>query len=414
MLIRGARQVGKTHAVRVLGQEFEDLLEINFEKEKPVHHFFKNSLNPKIINEKLSAYFGKSIIPKKTLLFFDEIQACPEALQSLRFYHEEIPELHVIAAGSLLEFSLEEIPSFGVGRISSLYLYPMSFGEFLEAVHDKSLYQQALKSNDQTPIDPALHERLLERLRIYQILGGMPAVIQAYSQGSDIPTCQKIIDDLIRTFQDDFAKYKKRSPVIKLKETFESVAHQAGQKFKYAHVSVSGTSQGYSEALQLLVQAGLVHKIYHTDARGIPLGAQMEPKKFKAIPMDCGLYQRLLGLNISEHMVLSHEELIHKGSLAEIFVGLELIANIPAHTQAQLYYWHREAKASNAEVDYVLSNQGIIPIEVKAGLKGQMQSLFIFLKERNLPYGIRLSHENYATYDKVRVMPIYTAGKLVI
>lgn len=414
LLLRGPRQVGKTYSVRMLGREFEHFLEVNLEREKPIHQFFEGSLAPSLINEKLAAYFGIPIIPGKTLLFFDEIQACPEAFRSLRFFHEELPQLHVIAAGSLLEFALSEIPSFGVGRMSNLFLYPLSFGEFLDAVGDQPLHDYFIKASAEKSIDHAFHTKLLERLRIYQVLGGMPAVINAYLNNNDLRNCQVIIDELVTTLRDDFFKYKKKAPVIKLREVFESIAQQGGTKFKYSRISGSGQAQGYSEALDLLVQAGLAYKVYHTSARGIPLGAQIDPKKFKVLLFDCGIYQRLLGLDLSEHMISDWVQLIHKGSLAEIFVGLELIKNSSPQTHPQLYYWHRESRASNAELDYVIQQEDeIVPIEVKAGMKGQMQSLFLFLNERNLPYGIRFSHENFGSYDKIRVMPLYAVEKLM-
>ena len=182
----------------------------------------------------------------------------------------------------------------------------------------------------------------------------------------------------------------------------------------YSNISETGSAQGYKEALELLIKAGLAHKIPHTHARGIPLGAQTNPKKFKVIPSDLGLAQRLLGLKLSDHITKSPQNLINKGSLAEIFVGLELVAHHSPSSRPELYYWHREQPASNAEVDYVIQKENeIIPLEVKAGTKGQMQSLFLFLKERNLPYGIRLSHENFGSYDQIETVPIYAIENIL-
>jgi len=241
----------------------------------------------------------------------------------------------------------------------------------------------------------------------------MPAVIKAYRDRHDLNGCQIVLDELLTGFKDDFAKYKKRVSALRLEEVFRSIVFQAGEKFKYAKVSDSGAHQGIKEALELLIKAGLVYKVHHTSARGIPLGAQIDDKKFKVILFDVGIHQRILGLDMSEQMVATPQELIHKGALAEAFTGLELVKATLPHLKPQLYYWHRESPASNAEVDYVIERQGrIVPIEVKAGTKGQMQSLFLFLKERGLPFGVRVSHENFGRYEKVLTVPIYAVQKL--
>lgn len=414
LLLRGARQTGKTFSVRKLALSFKYFLEINFEENKAIHVFFSGSLDPAEINKKLSAYYGQHIVPGKTLLFFDEIQACTDALRALRFYHEKCPQLHVLAAGSLLEFALNEIPSFGVGRITSLFLYPLCFTEFLWAIREKILHETILDSGVKKPMHPVFHQKLLEHFRAYQILGGMPEVVKTYVEKNDFLTSQKIMDDLIKTLTDDFAKYKKRSPVFKLRETLDSIVKQTGSKFKYTNISDNSTSQTHCEALELLIMAGLAHKITHTSAHGIPLGAEAKFKKYKVIFFDMGLYHRLLGLALSDYLIESPVNLINKGSAAEMFVGLELLAHLAGTIHGQLFYWHRESPSSNAEVDYVIQKgEQIIPIEVKAGTKGQMQSLHLFLGERNLPHGVRISHENFARFGKIAVFPIYAIENLV-
>ncbi|MBI4223507.1 MAG: AAA family ATPase, partial [Deltaproteobacteria bacterium] len=413
LLVRGARQVGKTYSIRRLGQTFETFLEVNFEEDPRLASFLEGSLNPAEINQKLTAYSGVSLHPGKSLLFFDEIQACPNAIRALRFYHEKMPDLHVIAAGSMLEFALSEIPSFGVGRISSLFLYPLSFREYLWAAGREELDQLAQNANPSRPLDDVLHRELLEKFRIYQVLGGMPAVIAAFVAGSDLPSCQKIIDELVTTLQDDFSKYKKKSPVTRLMEIFRSAAQQAGGKFQYSKVAQGEAIHGYKTALELLAKAGLAYRVYHTAASGIPLGAQINPKKFKVILFDLGIHQRLLGLDLSDHMLKKPIELISKGNLAELFVGLELLAYHDPGIRPDLFYWHREARASTAEVDYVIQKgDKICPIEVKAGTKGGMRSLFLFLEAKGIASGIRFSHENFTRTEKAEVIPIYAVATL--
>ena len=414
LLLRGARQVGKTYSIRKLAKSFESFLEINFEEDPRLVSFFEGSLNPSEINQKLTAYSGISLKAGKSLLFFDEIQACPNAIRALRFYHEKMPDLHVIAAGSLLEFALSEIPSFGVGRISSLFLYPLSFREFLWATGREELDELVQNASPSRPLDPVFHHELLEKFRIYQVLGGMPAVTQAFVTGTDLPSCQKIINEIVTTLQDDFAKYKKKAPVTRLMEVFRSAAQQAGGKFQYSKVAQGEAIHGYKEALELLVRTGLVYRVTHTSAGGIPLGAQINPKKFKVILFDLGIHQRLLGLELSEHMLKKPVELISKGNLAELFVGLELIAYHDPGIRSELFYWHREARASNAEVDYVIQRgPEILPIEVKSGTQGGMRSLFLFLEETGLKSGVRFSHENFAQMEKIEVIPIYAVSKLL-
>ena len=245
LLVRGARQVGKTYIIRELGKTFENFIEINFEMDKDISRFFDGSLNPEIIAEKISLFSGKTIKPGKTLLFFDEIQACPNALRALRFFHEKMPELHVVAAGSLLEFALSKIPSFGVGRIESLFLYPMSFFEFLAAIGEKQFVKYIKSRSFDEPADEVLHKKALELFRKYQIIGGLPAAVKKYAEKKDILGCQKVIDNLITTLKDDFAKYKESVSPENLDEAFKSVANQTGSKFVYSRISQERSSNHF-------------------------------------------------------------------------------------------------------------------------------------------------------------------------
>lgn len=413
ILLRGARQVGKTYAVKKLGKVFKYFLEINFEEEKDLRSVFQGSLNPQNICEKLSAFFSVPIVQGETLLFLDEIQACPEALSSLRFFYEKMPGLHLIAAGSLLEFALSEIPSQGVGRIQSFFMYPMSFVEFLIANDAKAIVDFVDRSNTQNPLEEIFHNKLVEYLKTYLYIGGMPEVVQAYIDHKDLILCQKKLDDLLTTLRDDFAKYKKKSPVGRLREVFDSVVFQAGNKFKYSNIESSSRSQDLKNALDLLLQAGLAYKIYHTSAQGLPLGAQINTKRFKVILFDVGLHQRLLGLDLRSYLLSEDFQGINRGNIAEIFVGLELICNGPVHISRQLFYWHREVRGSNAEIDYLIQQaERIVPIEVKAGTKGQMQSMCIFLKSHRSECGIRVSLENFSEYEKIKVFPLYAVYKI--
>jgi predicted AAA+ superfamily ATPase len=414
LMVRGARQVGKTYSIRNLGRSFEYLLEVNFEEKDEVKTFFDGSRSPQDIIEKLSAYYGVPVVPGKTLVFFDEIQACPNCLRSLRFFYEKIPSLHVVAAGSLLEFALEQIPSFGVGRISSVFMYPLSFNEFLQAIGMEGLSAIICKASVVSPVDPVLHKKTLEHLRTYLAIGGMPAVVESYAMTHDLRKCMQLLDRLLSGFKDDFSKYRHRSPVQRLVEVFESVALQSGGKFKYSTVNPDLSHYELKLAFELLEKAGLLYRVWHTDARGIPIGAQTNPRRFKALPFDIGIFQRIMNLDLPAYIVQSEAELVNKGAVAEIFVGLEIIAASAPDLHPKLYYWHREARSSNAEVDYVIQQGNIIvPVEVKSGVRGAMQSMHLFLAERKLQRGVRLSHENYSRYGAIETAPLYTAGNLV-
>ncbi|MDR1951329.1 MAG: AAA family ATPase [Bacteroidales bacterium] len=415
LLLRGARQVGKTTAIRNLGKSFKNFVEINFEdkeheKAKPV---FEQHSDPKIICSELSALFGVEIIPGKTLLFLDEVQSCPDAISALRFFYEQMPELHVIAAGSLLEFALEELPSFGVGRISSMFMYPFSFSEFLSATGHEMWVKMIDEATPENPLFDALHRKIVDELKNFLIIGGMPDVVAEFAKTRNFLRCQEILEDMLQSFRNDFAKYKARVPAARINEVFNSVAKQTQGKFVYKHVSPVLDNMQVKQSLELLLMAGLCYQITHSAAEGIPLGAQINPKYRRIIPFDTGLYQQILKLDLSEILISNDFDTINKGAVAEIFVGCELKKSASYRSEKELYCWVREKKNSNAEVDFVIQRgSNIVPLEVKSGTSGQMQSMHLFIKERNTEYGIRTSLENFSQYDKIKVYPLYAIGNV--
>jgi len=413
LLIRGARQVGKSSVVRNLGKQFKSYLEINFEQDSEVKSIFEGNLRPKSICDKLSVLYETAIIPGETLLFFDEIQGCLPAISSLRFFYEQYPELHVIAAGSLLEFAFSELPSFGVGRVTSVFLYPFSFGEFLRAANSELLHTSIAEASPQHPLSEAIHTKALEFYKHFLLLGGMPKVISSYFSGGDLLSCQRVLDGLITAYEDDFAKYKKRASPSLIRMVFRSVVEQNGQKFVYSKALPDAKHTQVKEALELLTMAGLIIPVTHSAANGIPLGAEINPKMRKFIVFDSGIFQHILGLKLSEVLLKNDFESINKGCLAELNVGLELIKSSSCYQRHNLYYWHREAKSSNAEVDYLIqAGTQIIPIEVKAGTKGSMQSLKIFIDLKNTKKGIRVSQENFSAYQNIEVYPLYAVANI--
>ena len=414
LVLRGARQVGKTYAVRKLGRKFRQFVEVNFEERPEAGKFFEGALSAGPIAEKLGAYTGKRIAAGETLLFFDEVQACPRALEALRYFREQMPGLHVAAAGSLLEFALEEIPSLGVGRLTSRFMYPMTFTEFLGGIGEEGLVGAMDGADAQHPLDEPFHRRLVERLRTYMTIGGLPEVVAGYARERDLNAAMGRLDDLLLAFRDDFAKYRRRVPASRLEETFRAVAGQAGGKFMCAKVRRDVKSTAIREALDLLEKAGLVLKARRTAANGIPLGAEADDDWYKAMIADLGLDQRLLGLDLREGIVMDNAEFVNRGALAEVYAGLQIAAHTSMRHLPELYYWHREAPSATAEVDYVMQRGWErVPVEVKAGVRGAMKSLRIFMEEKHVERGVRLSLENFSALPGVDIVPLYAVHRLV-
>ncbi|MCL2801763.1 MAG: AAA family ATPase [Treponema sp.] len=413
LLLRGARQVGKSSAVRHLAKQFDHFLEVNFELNTNAQILFaKSDLSPQRLCQELSAIYGIPIIPGKTLVFFDEIQASLHAISSLRFFYEKFKDLHVIAAGSLLEFAFQQLPSFGVGRIRSVFLYPMSFSEFLAACDYELLLESILKADCKNPLSEPVHKKILELLRVFLIIGGMPEVVSDYIKNNDFLSCQRILDDLVISLRSDFSKYAKKVPVLQISAVFDSVVNQMGKKFVFSNASNEYTHRQLKEGLELLKLSGLVIPVYHSAANGIPLGAEIDIKKQKILLLDTGILQRLLGLPLSDLLISDDFSLINKGNIAELFAGLEILKSASCYEQKSLYYWHRENKSSNAEVDFVIQiKNNIIPIEVKSSAKGAMQSMRLFMEEKSSPYGIRTSLENFGEISDINIIPLYALGK---
>jgi len=413
LILRGARQVGKTAAVRKLGNLFYNFLEINFENKDHVgaKRVFERHSDPRLICDELSVLFEIPIIAGQTLLFLDEIQSCPDAISSLRYFYEQMPELHVIAAGSLLEFALQKIPSYAVGRVRSMYMYPFSFEEFLYAMERNILLEKLKTATPENPLSEEIHLKLKELFLRFVIIGGMPEVVAKYASGGSLLECQNKLDELTDTLYNDFAKYKQRVPTTRLEEVFSAIIAQTGQKFTSTKVATSANSMQIKESVELLKMAGLVYAATHTSANGLPLGAETNPRYQKLMILDTGIYQRFLRLDLTNLLLNEKIEQINKGALAEMFVGTELVKSQNNRLPAELYYWQREKGGSTAEVDYVIQHeQNIVPIEVKAGTKGAMQSMFIFLAEKQQPYGIRCSMENFGKFQNIKIYPLY--GKL--
>lgn len=405
LLLRGARQVGKSTAVRQLGKQFENFVEINLEKQPSFIQFFQGDLDVKRIVPQLSAMVGKPIVAAQTLLFIDEIQASAEAIMALRFFKEDMPDLHVIAAGSLLEFALETLPTFGVGRIHSMFVYPMTFDEFLTACGEQLLLEARNNATAKTPLALPLYERLVGLFRSYMLVGGMPEVVAKWVETRDYLACQEVQDDIVLTYQDDFPKYRKRVDPTLLRLTLQSIALQIGNKFVYSQVGGGYSTNEVKKALDMLTLAGIITPVIHTNANRLPLGSEVDPTYRKMLLLDSGLLLRWLNMSgdTSEltAQILTHSatDLVNKGALTEMIAGLELLRYRTPNMRHELFYWVRKAKNAQAEVDYLATYQSeVLPIEVKAGTQGGMKSLWQFMREKKLKNAIRASLENFDVF----------------
>ena len=433
ILLRGARQVGKSTAVRHLGESFKYYVEINLEKQSNYIDLFKKDLDVTRIVPQMAAMCGTPIVPNETLLFIDEIQESQEAIMALRYFKEDMPNLHVIAAGSLLEFVLDEIPTFGVGRIHSMYMFPMTFDEFLLANGEQLLLDARGQANIDAPLPAPLHEKLIGLMRTFMLVGGMPESVVKWVQTHDFLQCQEVQDDIITGYEADFPKYKKKVDPQLLIATMKSAATQATKKFVYSRVPGEYKTAEVKKALDLLIKAGVLVPVTHSSGNGLPLGDEADESIRKILLLDTGLMLRLLNMTMGDTSAITAQiltataaDLVNKGPMAEMLAGLELLHYLTPNLHHDLYYWVRQAKNSTAEIDYLLSrDMKVLPFEVKAGVQGGMKSLWDFMREKKLDQAVRCSLENFGKFDyidaeaegavrHVEVYPLYALSQFVM
>lgn len=413
LLLRGARQTGKTYLVEHFGLEhFDHLIKINFELERHFAECFR-TLDAKQIIQELQLLTNQSITPGKSLLFFDEIQECPAAIQSLRYFYEQVPELHVIGAGSLLEFALAADDfSMPVGRVEYRYLYPLTFNEMLLALGEHKLldFLSNIEWNNIIPI--SIHRELLKKLKLYAMLGGMPRVIDLYVKNEDLLLCRKIQTALLSSYRDDFGKYASRVQQRYCERVFDKSIEFITKNFKYTDIDPDMDYRQLKTAMQLLSKANILTPIYLTSASGIPLSATQMSKKFKLLFLDLGLVQAAGRLS-PELLLKTDLTQINQGALTEQFVGQHLLTIQPNYDNANLFYWKRDDKTRSAEIDYVYSFEDlIIPLEVKSGKTGRLKSMHIFMETKHAPLGIKLSTDAMDTTSDIWSIPLYLIEQL--
>ncbi len=431
LLLRGARQVGKSWAVEHLGETFDYFIEVNFEKRPEMLDVFQKIHDVHELASSLGMYYNTPVIPGRTLLFLDEIQKSADAVQSLWSFKEDYKELHVVAAGSLLEFALQDLPSFGVGRIRSLFVYPFSFDEFLVAEGKADWVKAKQGASTEKPLLEPLYNDLVQHFRTFLMVGGMPASVAAWITTHDYSQCQAELDDIQLTYYDDFPKYAKKVDTTLLRNTLQSVVMQIGDKFTYSEVDGGYRAEEVKKALKLLCDAGIIKRVSYTSGNGLPLGAEVNDKFRKYIYLDSGLLLRILDLDFGGARQLTEmiiagtaEDLVNKGGLAEMVLGWELVKYNNPRTQHDLFYWENTAEGTRSEVDYIIARDlKVLPIECKAGTSGKMKSLYEFMRQKHLTEAIRSSLENFSELEyidkkdkdavrHVQILPLFAISNL--
>jgi predicted AAA+ superfamily ATPase len=407
LIVRGARQVGKTYSIRSFGESHFDMFALaDLERNPELHRIFNGKLDAKQIIADLEILLRQKIQPGKTLLFIDEIQACPRAITALRYLYEEMPDLHVIAAGSLLEFAMKDI-SFPVGRIQFLQLYPLCFVEYLLAIGHNEAAGILLEPPKE--VSEPVHEFLLEELRRYFFIGGMPESVFSYVESGSMQEAFEVQAEICETYRMDFAKYRPQVNKDCLNSVLTSISQNVGQQIKYSRLATGFSNPTLKKAFDLLAMAKIIAKIPSTDPSGLPLGASSSDKVFKGLMVDIGLMRYLTGMPINIEYQKAELLNIYRGGMAEQFVGQEMLLS----QNGSLHYWSRQAKSSSAEVDYLAIIDGkTYPIEVKSGPSGRLKSLHIFLKTyQNCPKGIVFSTGPYGELAEERIsfVPLYYA-----
>jgi predicted AAA+ superfamily ATPase len=412
LLLRGARQIGKTYAVRRLGQQFTSFVEINFERQQAAIALFEKDLIPEKLILALSLLVNTPIIPGETLLFFDEVQEAPRAILALRYFYEEMPNLHVIAAGSLLEFAIAKV-GVPVGRISMFYMYPFSFLEYLVAIGNRLIAKEIIDHPAGVPMEEVIHTKILDLLGEYLSIGGMPEAIVRWTQTQSPPIALQVLQQIAATYRQDFEKYAKKTQVKYLEQLFQQIPHLVGKDFSYREIHGEYRKRELAPALELLERANIIHCIRHSSGQGIPIGAEVDFETFKVIYLDIALCQAILKSDISVWFLRPLEGFKNRGEIAEGFIGQELICYASPDNKAEIHFWKRK-KGSSAEVDYLIQRDGlIIPIEVKSGHGNTLRSLYVFLETHpKSTSAIRFSSSNYSLMDKLDSRPLYAAASL--
>lgn len=405
LIIHGARQVGKTYIVKKFGKEnYENLIYVNFETNQEFSSQISDSIDAKYLINKLELFYGEKIIPGKTLIFFDEIQANERALTSLKYFYEDTPEYHIIAAGSLLGIAINrQNYSFPVGKVQMINMYPLSFKEFLIALGRGDLVEEIKKHyDDNTKMDKDIHELCLQLYRTYLVVGGMPEVVQTYLNENKVISTIDIQSEILESYERDMTKYADNSLSNKIISVFDSIPVQLAkdnQKFQYKVISKGGTSSIFGEAIAWLKNSGIVNQIFKVSAE-MPLEMHKDLTSFKLYMSDVGLFVNKARYPLYQIDLSIQPTMISMGPLTEHYVANEL-----RKKGYEPYYWESDGKA---ELDFIIQkDMDIIPIEVKSSTHTKSRSLDIYMKTFNPNYAIRISEKNFGFENNIKSIPLY-------
>lgn len=408
LILQGARQVGKTYTLKKFGnEEYENIAYFNFEENPALNNLFEGDLNPERILSILSMASKLAIKPEKTLIFFDEIQESNRALNSLKYFAEQAPQYHVVAAGSLLGVKMSGPGSFPVGKATFLYFYPMSFTEFLSALGEEGLRQLIEYKKEMEPVPELFHTKLTDFLKFYYIVGGMPASVQAYMNTGSGDDCRTIQRDILISYVLDFSKHVPGPDIPKVTAIWNSIPAQLAKenkKFFFNLVEKGAKTRSHEDAISWLVDSGLALKIHQVSAVRMPLSFYASSRIFKMYTLDVGLLGSLSGLQPS--IILQGNKLFTEflGAFTENYVAQELTAKLGK----PLYYWSSQGQA---EIDFLLEgSKEIVPLEVKAGMSTKSKSLQAFAQKTGVAKLFRTSLRNFSRSGKIWNFPLYAAA----
>jgi len=419
LIMRGARQVGKTFLVRDFGAEyFDNYIEINFDETPEKIEYFKNN-NIEDIILMLETDSGKKIVDGKTLLFFDEIQVAPELFHKLRYFYERRPNLHIISAGSLLDFLLEDHQfSMPVGRVEYMFLGPMTYSEFLLANDEKALFEYLENYDLSKTIPTPIHDKFIKYFNLFLLVGGMPKAINGFIKtNGKLNNTNREHRNIVQSYIDDLSKYSKKIDSTIVKDIFQKTPKFIGERIKYKNFNSDLRSTVAKHAIHLLSLAKVIQPIYHTASNGVPLGAEKKEKDFKLLFLDVGLMSSALGLKLNELYLMDNIMTINKGDICEQFIGQHLLYLKEPYIEPELYFWHRQEKNATAELDFIHSiNSKVIPIEVKSGKTGTLKSLHMFTKMKESEIAVRFNTERPSLFEsektKILSLPLYMVEQM--
>ena len=405
LIVHGARQVGKTYIIKQFGKEYYDnLIYVNFETNQEISSQISDSIDAKYIINKLELFYGEKILPEKTLIFFDEIQANERALTSLKYFYEEAPEYHIIAAGSLLGIAINrEKYSFPVGKVQMINMYPLSFKEFLIAVNRENLITEIEKHFETDErMDNDIHELCLKLYRTYLIVGGMPEVVQTYLNEEKIISTIDVQSEILMSYERDMTKYADNGLSNRIVSAFDSIPVQLAkenQKFQYKVISKGGTSAIFGEAILWLKNSGIVNQVYKVKPE-LPLEMYKDLTAFKLYMSDVGLFVNKARYPLYQIDLSTSPTMISMGPLTEHYVANELRSK-----GYESYYWESEGKA---ELDFIIQKEtNIIPIEVKTSTHTKSRSLDLYINKYNPAFAIRISEKNFGFENNIKSVPLY-------